>query len=60
MLQSLLQHTAENVPKGIIPLENVRIRAVDERNGENISFFICNHCEMYFYIKYYEIEEQDP
>ena len=31
----MLQHTAENVPKGIIPLENVRVRAVEERDGEN-------------------------
>ena len=34
----MLQHTAENVPKGIIPLENVRVRAVDERDGEDAEF----------------------
>jgi len=28
------QHTAENVPKGIIPLENVRVRAVEEVHGK--------------------------
>merc|ERR1719391_163950 len=34
------QHTAENVPKGIIPLENVRVRAVDERDGKQWVFEI--------------------
>jgi len=27
------QHTAENVPKGIIPLENVRVRALEKKDG---------------------------
>ena len=35
MTLTMLQHTAENVPKGIIPLENVRVRAVEERDGED-------------------------
>merc|ERR1711936_1235207 len=34
------QHTAENVPKGIIPLENVRVRAVEERDGKQWVFEI--------------------
>merc|ERR1719175_405394 len=34
------QHTAENVPKGIIPLENVRVRAMDERDGKQWVFEI--------------------
>ena len=38
MTSTMLQHTAENVPKGIIPLENVRVRAVDERDGEHAEF----------------------
>ena len=38
MTSTMLQHTAENVPKGIIPLENVRVRAVDERDGEDAEF----------------------
>ena len=38
MTSTMLQHTAENVPKGIIPLENVRVRAVDERDGEDVEF----------------------
>ena len=32
------QHTAENVPKGIIPLENVRVRALDEKDGKRCVF----------------------
>ena len=38
MTSTMLQHTAENVPKGIIPLENVRVRAVDERDGKDAEF----------------------
>ncbi|XP_023349536.1 cytohesin-3 isoform X3 [Eurytemora carolleeae] len=34
------QHTAENVPKGIIPLENVRVRALDEKDGKRWVFEI--------------------
>jgi len=34
------QHTAENVPKGIIPLENIRVRAVDDRDGKQFVFEI--------------------
>jgi len=34
------QHTAENVPKGIIPLENVRVRALDEKDGKQYVFEI--------------------
>ena len=34
------QHTAENVPKGIIPLENVRVRALDEKDGKRYCFII--------------------
>jgi len=29
------QHTAENVPKGIIPLENVRVRAVEDGSKDS-------------------------
>lgn len=28
------QHTAENVPKGIIPLENVRVRSLEDKDGK--------------------------
>lgn len=34
------QHTAENVPKGIIPLENVRVRSVEDRDGKQFVFEI--------------------
>jgi len=34
------QHTAENVPKGIIPLENVRVRRVEDRDGKQFVFEI--------------------
>jgi len=34
------QHTAENVPKGIIPLENIRVRAVEDRDGKQFVFEI--------------------
>eukprot|EP00088_Acartia_fossae_P071303 TRINITY_DN9760_c0_g1_i7.p1 TRINITY_DN9760_c0_g1~~TRINITY_DN9760_c0_g1_i7.p1 ORF type:complete len:616 (-),score=174.90 TRINITY_DN9760_c0_g1_i7:282-2129(-) len=34
------QHTAENVPKGIIPLENVRVRAVEDVHGKEWAFEI--------------------
>lgn len=34
------EHTAENVPKGIIPLENVRVRSVEERDGKQWVFEI--------------------
>jgi len=34
------QHTAENVPKGIIPLENVRVRSLDEKDGKQYAFEI--------------------
>ena len=34
------QHTAENVPKGIIPLENVRVRSLEEKDGKNFVFEI--------------------
>ena len=32
--------TAENVPKGIIPLENVRVRSVEDRDGKQFVFEI--------------------
>jgi len=32
------QHTAENKPKGIIPLENVRVRALDDKDGKEWAF----------------------
>jgi len=34
------QHTAENVPKGIIPLENVRVRACEDKDGKQFCFEI--------------------
>jgi len=34
------QHTAENVPKGIIPLENVRVRPLDDKDGKQWVFEI--------------------
>jgi len=34
------QHTAENVPKGIIPLENIRVRPVEDRDGKQFVFEI--------------------
>lgn len=34
------QHTAENVPKGIIPLENVRVRPLEDKDGKNFAFEI--------------------
>lgn len=34
------QHTAENVPKGIIPLENVRVRSLDDKDGKQWVFEI--------------------
>jgi len=34
------EHTAENVPKGIIPLENVRVRSIEERDGKQWVFEI--------------------
>ena len=35
------QHTAENVPKGIIPLENVRVRALEgDKDGKQWVFEI--------------------
>ncbi len=33
------QHTAENVPKGIIPLENVRVRCVEEEEAGSANKF---------------------
>jgi len=32
------QHTAENVPKGIIPLENVKVRLMEDRDGKRFLF----------------------
>jgi len=34
------QHTAENVPKGIIPLENVRVRQCEDKYGKEFCFEI--------------------
>ena len=34
------QHTAENVPKGIIPLENVRVRPLEDKDEKNFAFEI--------------------
>lgn len=34
------QHTAENVPKGIIPLENVRVRQCEDKDGKEFCFEI--------------------
>jgi len=34
------QHTAENVPKGIIPLENVKVRKCQEKDGKEFYFEI--------------------
>jgi len=34
------QHTAENVPKGIIPLENVRVRPLEDKDDKNFAFEI--------------------
>jgi len=32
------QHTAENVPKGIIPLENVKVRLMEDKDGKRFLF----------------------
>ena len=32
------QHTAENVPKGIIPLENVKVRLMEDSDGKRFLF----------------------
>jgi len=32
------QHTAENVPKGIIPLENVKVRCMEDKDGKRFLF----------------------
>jgi len=36
------QHTAENVPQGIIPLENVKVRIMEDQEGKRYLFEIYN------------------
>ena len=36
------QHTAETAPKGIIPLENIAVRALEDRDGKHWVFEIYN------------------
>jgi len=36
------QHTAETAPKGIIPLENVAVRALEDKDGKQFVFEIFN------------------
>ncbi|TRY80813.1 hypothetical protein TCAL_09275 [Tigriopus californicus] len=38
------QHTAENVPKGIIPLENVKVRLMDNVDSKSFCFELYSEC----------------